>query len=384
MNDRALNRRQDDVGHHRHGSRPTHLVFAACALAALPIACAGSDEIAPPERPLTRVEVEPVTIGTVSDRIVLHAEIRPIEQTRLAAGTGGKVDAVYVDDGDRVAKGQILARVAADLAAAQLKQAQTQLAASQASSQRTERLSAKGLASAAERDRAAAALAQAEAAVELGRVRLADAVVRAPHAGSVAKRYVARGEHAFPGAPLFDVVDVSTVEAVAQLPERDAPHIQEGRATTLTADAWPDETFNGTVHHVGIVADEHSRSFDLVIRIANDNGNLRPGMLARVQLVRREVADVPIVRGDAVVEGANDRGVFVVRDGHAVRTPVTLGATDGETVAVLAGIRAGDAVVVVGQRTLIDGEQVRVVEREDRPVPMAGSPAGPSAVGGSR
>jgi membrane fusion protein (multidrug efflux system) len=356
----------------------------ACAMAVLFLACSGSGEAVPRERPVTCVEVEPVALGNISDRIELPAEVRPIEETRLAAGTGGKVDAVYVDVGDSVAKGQILGRVAADLAAAQLKQAETQLAATRASSERTAQLSAKGLASAAERDRAAAALAQAEAAVEMSRVRLADAVVRAPHAGKVAKRYISRGEHAVPGAPLFDVVDISTVEAVAQLPERDAPRIEAGRTATLTADAWPGETFTGTVHHLGVVADKHSRTFELVIRVANQDGGLRPGMLARVRLVRQQLSGVPVVRGDAVVEGADNRAVFVVRDGRAVRTPVTLGAMDGDSVAVLEGVRPGDAVVVVGQRTLTNGEQVRIVDPDREPVPMAGSPAAPSSLGGSR
>lgn len=361
--------------------RPAALAYA---LALLPLACNGNEEVAVHERPVTRVEAEPVALGTVSERIQLHAEVRPIEETRLAAGSGGKVDQVNVDDGDSVVKGQILARVAADLAAAQLKQAETHLAATRAASGRTAQLSARGLASAAERDRAAAALAQAEAAVEMARVRLTDAVVRAPHAGRIAKRYISRGEHAFPGAPLFDLVDLSTVEAVAQLPERDAPLIEEGRDATLTADAWPGETFAGTVHRLGVVADKHSRTFELVIRIANPDGRLRPGMLARVQLVRREISDVPVVRGDAVVEGAEDRAVFVVRDDRAVRTPVTLGATDGESVALLDGVHAGDTVVVVGQRTLVDGEHVRVVERALEPAAMAGTPAAASSLGSSR
>ncbi|MEE8408033.1 MAG: efflux RND transporter periplasmic adaptor subunit [Myxococcota bacterium] len=355
------------------------------AIGWLAVAACRPEEQATTERPLTRVEVEPVRLGTITDRIAMHAEILPAYGTRLATGSGGKVDAVFVDEGSEVTKGQLLARISADLAAAQLKQAESALKAARAAAFRTERLATKGLSSAAANDRAQTAVAQAEAAVEMARVRHKDSVVRAPHAGTIAKRYIVAGEQAMAGSRLFDIIDISTIDAVAQLPERDLPAITPGQETPLRADAYPGETFSGTVHRIGVVADRMSRTFDLIIRVPNPDKKLRPGMLARLDVTRRVLTDVTVVRRDAVVEGAADQAVFLVRDGRAVRTPIELGPTEDNRVAVLSGLHVGDRVIVLGQRTLIDGEAVDVVEANTvEPTPIAGSAASVTTGGATR
>lgn len=347
-------------------------------------ACA-SDDVTTTERPITRVDVETVRLGTITDRIAMHAEIQPILGTRLATGSGGKVDAVFVGEGAEVKKGQLLARISADLAAAQLKQAESALKAARAGAERTGRLAAKGLSSTAASDRAQTLLAQAEAAAEMARVHLKDAVVRAPHGGTIAKRYIVPGEQTMAGARLFDIMDISIVDAVAQLPERDVPSIIVGQATPLRADAYPGETFNGTVHRVGVVADRMSRTFDLIVRVPNPDKKLRPGMLARLDVTRRVLTDIPVVRRDAVVEGAKHQAVFLVRGNKAIRTQVELGPTEGNRVAILSGLSAGDKIVVLGQRTLIDGETVEPLEAEaDQPQSVAGSSHGAASGGSNR
>lgn len=332
-------------------------------LAVLGQSCREAETKPPPERPRTPVETERVQLATLVDRLRLHAEVHPVAETHLSSGSGGKVDAVLVDDSSRVSRGQLLARIGADLAEAQLKQAEASEKAAQSSHARAKRLAAQNLTSSAALERAETALAQSQAALELARVRHSDALVRAPHAGVVAKRHVSLGEQAFPGAPLFDLVDLSEVDLVVQIAERDAPLIEVGSSARATIDAMPDEVFEGRVHRIGTVAHTHSRTFDVEVRVANRERKLKPGMLARVELVRRTLENVAVIRRDAVVEGLHGPGVYVAVDGKAKQVPVRLGPVENERVAVLEGLSPEDEIVVVGQRSLVDGEPIRVPGR---------------------
>lgn len=323
------------------------------------------------ERPPRPVEVQAVELGVIRDELRLTAEVRAMESSRLSAGSGGLIEALLVDEGATVSKGQVLARVNADAAAAQLKQAEVALSTARSEHDRVKRLAERELASASTSEQSAMRLAQAEAAYELARVANRNAVLRAPHAGTIAKRYASAGEFAPPGAPIFDVVDTHAVKVIAQVAERDVPLLEEGRGATVHVDALPDESFTGTVRRIGAVADPYSRTFDLEIVVPNPGKRLRPGMLARVNVPRQVLEGVPVVRRDAVVEDVNGRTVFVTDNGVAQRLAVEIGPTDGERVAVVKGLKPGMQVVIAGQRSLVHGQRVQVVERAAAAPPVA-------------
>lgn len=339
----------------------------------LMVSCSSQEPISPPPSPRpVPVEVAAATPGQLTDKLVLSAEIEPLRHTALASGSGGKVDAVLVDRGDTVRAGQLLVRVSAGLADAELKRAEAARASAQATFRRTQKLAAQDLASAASMESATLALAEAEAAVAMARVRYADALIRAPHAGVVAKRHVDPGEYAVPGGPLLDLVNTQKVKIIAQIPERDAPLIQQRTQGSIAVDAL-DQVFEAELTQVGVVAAPFSRTFDVEFVIDNPNGTLRPGMLARVTLVRRKLENVVTVRRDAVFDDLLGPAVFLARNGTAQRQTVRLGPAEGNRVAVLEGLRPGDLVVVVGQRSLVNGQPIRSLSPEDAET-LAGAP----------
>lgn len=321
------------------------------------------------------VAVQPVSTRTIKDRLVLHGVLEPAEDTQIAAAQAGIVDEVRVEEGDRVAAGRILATIAAGPAKARLQQAEAALDAARSAFDRTKALAAEDLASSSALDNARTSLSRAEAEYEMAQTQWENAVVRAPHAGRIAAKNISVGEYANPGTPLFRLIDLSRVEVVGQIPERDVTLFTVGDDAEVHVDAWPERTFPGRIKYVGIAANRNSRTFDLKVRIDNPDGILRAGMMSRLSLVRRTYEDALVVRRDAVVEGFGDSSVFVVDGGTAHRKAIRLGPVEDTYAVVLEGVSRGDDVVVSGQRFLGDGQPVRITRRSNGGIPVAGVPS---------
>ncbi len=324
-------------------------------------ACAKPGPTEKKERPAKRVEVEIVRARSLTDVLSLPATIEAREATTLATGRAGRVDGLSADEGDQVRRGQSLIRINAAAAYAELKQAEAAHKSAKATFERTESLSNRKLASDSQLESAQAALAQAEAVLELARANLSYAVLRAPHGGYVTERSISVGEYASPGVPLMELVNIDTVKVIAKVPERDVDSIEAGAEAVFTVDALGTQSFSGKVTRVGVIADPAARTFEVEVRVKNSDHRLKPGMLARLEIPRRSLTNVPVIRRDAVVEDLDGPTVFVARDGKAARVKVQLGPVSGDQVAVSEGLEPGTPLIVVGQRMLVEGEPIKIV-----------------------
>ncbi len=329
-------------------------------------ACSGEEP--PAEVIRTRVRVEAAKVDTVRDTVTLHAEIEGTAQTRLNTLQGGTVEWIRVKEGDTVTKGQLLAKIGSQTATSQLKQAEAAHKSAKNTLERQQKLAAQELASPAAIEQAEGAFAQAEAMLNQARVGHGNAIMAAPHGGMVARRFVERGETLAPGAPVFEVVDVSGFKVVTEVAERDVPLLDLGRDAWVAVDALPDVKFPGSISRIGAVADPSSRTFTVEVAAKNVEGRLRPGMLARVTIVRRKIDDTVTTRRDAVLEDQSGAHVFVVTtDGTAAKRPVKLGPSESNLVAITQGLKVGEQVVTVGHRVLVDGQPIQIVDPEPPP-----------------
>ena len=176
-------------------------------------------------------------------------------------------------------------------------------------------------------------------------------------------RDIEPGEVVSPGAPITVLHRVDRLKAVAGVPENDIVAFRVGGEATIEVDAFPGRTFEGRIHLIGPAAVDPSRTFPTEIAIDNPGGELRPGMIARVALVKRRLEDVVVVERD-VLQDRDAGPVAVVADGGVARVrELTLGASEGNRVVVDEGLALGEWLIVTGQRGLIDGQGVDVVER---------------------
>jgi membrane fusion protein (multidrug efflux system) len=341
---------------------------AACVAwigCAPPPEAGGVGETAPPPETLGRVErpvpvrVRELEADVYVDRFEVTGIVAPWREYVLGAEFGGLVREVAFDRGDRVARGQVLARVGDDLARARLDQSSAELMASEANFVKVSKLAEREavprqdlVAATARRDRDRAVVVEAEA-------RLDRATIRSPVDGSAAERYVDPGEVAAPGAAVARIQEAGRLKLEAAVPDTEIGWLAVGGPIAASFDAWPARSFEGRIRFVATSADPVTRTFTVEAELPNRELVLRPGMIARVQLVRRTIEDAVTVPQDALVTRVEGAVAFVVEDCRARLRSVVIGGSENGTVLILDGLEAGEALVVEGQRDLADGQPVR-------------------------
>jgi len=335
--------------------------IAAAAALALAAGGCGAGEAAPaPAAPAVRT-AQVRAIELVPRRVVdlasLPADLAPRHRATLAAEVGGAVEAVRAELGQAVAKGQVLATIderalaqAVAEAEAVVRQTQLQYERAQNLFERRAVTKAQLLDAVTNRDVAEARLATARLALDKSRVR-------SPWAGRIAARHVEAGSYVAPGTPLFELVDASRVKVRALARAADVPFLAAGRAATVAVDALPGERFAARLERLGAELDPESRTLEVEAELPNPDGRLKPGMLARLEVPRRELADALVVPMACLVDLGGTKAVWTAEGGVARRREVALGPVLGEEVVVI-GLNPGDRVIVEGQHAVGEGQPV--------------------------
>jgi len=350
------------------------LVVVAVAACGKPADDAAALPAAKKETPAVPVHVATIETTTFVDRVSLYGRVDARNAVRITAEIMGQIEALPVEEGMRVKRGQTLARVNARVVEAQKKQAEASHQLAVAERDRTAKLVEKNLATPQQKDVAEAQVAQAAAALELATISVDKAVIRSPIDGVVTNLNAKRGELAAVGSPLMEVVDAADVEVKADVSEQDIALMKEGVAVDIRVDAYPERVFRATVGHVGLSANRTTRTFPIRLRVDNKDLALRPGMLATLDLERRKVDGALVVPRDAVLDDVDKKRVFVERDGVARERIVELGPTRGRFAIVANGLATGERLIVLGHRQVVDGQPVTVVQATTCCAERAGSP----------
>jgi len=311
---------------------------------------------------LTNVAVQIVGTQPITDHLTIRGMIEPWTSVSLSAETSGKLVFVAKDEGGRVSKGERLFGIDTAILEADLASAEARARYAATTHERTKKMFADEAISKNELDRAKADMDAAGAAVELCTARLADADVFSPIDGVLDCKEADVGEFLSPGDPLGEVVDTSRVKVVMPVPEKDVRFIHVGDQVEMVIEAMADGVRRGKVIFVKQVADPVTLTFPVHVEVANADGRIRPGMIAKVDLVRRRFEEAVAVNIFCVRRHEKGYRVFVEQDGAARVRNVVTGVFDGQMVQIVSGLAEGDRLIVRGQRELIDGVKVKVVE----------------------
>jgi len=277
-----------------------------------------------------------------------------------------------------VKKGQIVALVRPSdlpdqLAAARssIGQIKAQAVLARTNYERASKLAPSGVVSQQELQSASAALASAQSAESSAQaqisglaIRLGETRITSPITGYVSARRLDPGALVGPpgGGAIVTVVRMDRLRVFLTLNETDATGIAVGMDAHVALDALPGRSFSGKVVRVAPAFDPLTRTLEAEVQLANDAGELRPGMYGR-GFIRREIhANTPVVSVNAVQISSGRKYVFVLHDTKVERRNIVTGAEleDGTVLEVRSGLLPGDEVVVAGADALADGATVRV------------------------
>jgi len=339
--------------------------LAVVALGAALAACgseSGAEDMASAPKPTTvTITVAPVAVRQVERTVSVVGTLEANEHAQLASESPGQVMAVDADLGDRVEKGQVLARVRTDVLEAKLREAEAGMAEAVADEARAQPLRSQGIIAPQEYEKLRTALEVARARRDLLRIELAQATIRSPFDGSVSARLVNLGDYVQPGSPMFRLVQDDPLKFRGELPERDVPALSIGQEVRITVDAYPDEKFPGRVSRIGAASDPTARALAFEVLVPNADHRIRPGFFGRGDLVLRRDAHAVAVPRSAVTTFAGVTKLFVVEDGVAHERAIVLGTDLGDGwVEVTDGVAQGMQVATSGLSRLTEGAPVTV------------------------
>jgi RND family efflux transporter MFP subunit len=211
---------------------------------------------------------------------------------------------------------------------------------------------------------------QATASEKISRKHLTDAELHSPVNGFISKRSIEPGEMASPGRPVFEIVNLDTVEISVGVPETDVHSVRDGQKAAITLPALPGESFEGVVRLVNVSADPGTRTFMTRISIPNPKHTLQIGMVAEARIRGDKVVKMLTAPIEAIVrdpQGATMVYVYYPEQKRVYAKRVEIGTPHGRDLEIRSGLTSDEWIVLVGQPQLRDGSVVAAAETTEQP-----------------
>ena len=351
---------------------------------------------------------EKVALKTLQNSVTATGTIEAVTSVTVGTQVSGIVNKLYVDYNSQVKKGQVIAELDKTNLLSELNTAKANLASAQSSlnyqaanMERYKTLYKKGLVSADEYENALLTYRQAKEQVASSRenvqrakTNLGYATITSPIDGTVISKSVEEGQTvaaSFNTPELFTIAkDLTNMQVVANVDEADIGNVKEGDRVTFTVDAYPDDTFEGTVKQVRLEATTTNNvvTYEVVISAPNADLKLKPGLTANVTIYTQERSGVLAVANKAlrftptketvgkdmkIVDCKGKNKVWTLNGNTLTAHPVTIGQSDGINTEITKGLKQGDKIVT----EIV----VNVPEEEDAPQQSQGLISGPGPRG---
>ena len=351
---------------------------------------------------------EKVALKTLQNSVTATGTIEAVTSVTVGTQVSGIVNKLYVDYNSQVKKGQVIAELDKTNLLSELNTAKANLASAQSSlnyqaanMERYKTLYKKGLVSADEYENALLTYRQAKEQVasskenvQRAQTNLGYATITSPIDGTVISKSVEEGQTvaaSFNTPELFTIAkDLTNMQVVANVDEADIGGVKEGNRVTFTVDAYPDDTFEGTVKQVRLEATTTNNvvTYEVVISAPNADLKLKPGLTANVTIYTQERSGVLAVANKAlrftptketvgkdmkIVDCKGKNKVWTLNGNTLTAHPVTIGQSDGINTEITKGLKQGEKIVT----EIV----VNIPEEEDAPQQSQGLISGPGPRG---
>lgn len=333
--------------------------WIATMVMAMLSSCGGQKE----ERPKapTRVKTQVVSSGLMDNTQTYVGMVEECEATAVSFTSMGVVKRVWVDEGQAVSRGQLIAEMDDTQARNMLSNAQSQMTQANDAYARMKQLYDQNALADIKWVETQSQVAQAKSQLDMAKKNLADCRLTAPVSGVIGRKQIGAGETALPSQAVVSILDISKVKVKVAMPEAEIGGITANTPTHIRVDAIDGNYQGGTIEK-GVQADALTHTYDVRIDVANGDRKLLPGMVASV---RFDIDDTQGGGGKYIpvtsVQKNADGSLFVwavAQDSTAHRTMVKIGGTQGNHVSVVDGLSVGQRIVTEGYQKLSENTKV--------------------------
>lgn len=305
----------------------------------------------------------PVSVDTIQLQNILDAgnytgNFEPNKETKISADIQGKINAVLVDVGSYVSKGQTLIQLDNSLLKLQLQTVEVQIEGLEDDVKRYTILTEADAVQGVQLEKARLGLKSAKIQRATLLEQISKTSIKAPFNGIVTAKLNEEGGFAAPGVPLLQITDISTLRFTVNVPENDLVKFQNNQTYKINADVYPDISLSGKVSMIGSKANM-GNSFPIQFQVANTkNLSIKSGMFGKVNLSESEQEQGILIPTSAIMEENGIAKVYVIKNGKAVLKTITTSKTIGNKTLVSSGLKEDDIIVTNGFINLFDNANI--------------------------
>ena len=319
------------------------------------------------ERPPVNVVVQELAPTLLRDRLSLPGIVEPWERLEILAEVRGTVAELFVEEGDQVKQGDLIARIDTKDYENTLRSIKAAYNLAATNLKRLSGLRELEIIAQSELDAIKAEAQTLEADMAIAELQLDRCYMRSAISGVVNQLPAKNGLYLAVGDPVATVLDIKRVKVNVGIPEADVDAVRKINRFEVLIEALDNRNITAKKYFLAVAPDSLAQVYRLELEVPNDSGAILPGMFARVEIIKQEFHDALAIPLYAVITRDNKHHVYLEEDNTAALREVKLGILDGWQIQVSEGLMPGQRVIVVGQRSVDEGQKLNVIKKVASP-----------------
>jgi membrane fusion protein (multidrug efflux system) len=308
---------------------------------------------------LVKVRLETVAESNAVRKLDYVGRIEEKTSTALGFSTLGTIAKIYVDEGEYISPGQLLAKLDSSSARSMLDAAGASLKQAEDGFARLKLVHDKGSLTEVQMVDIETKLQQAKSSYNIAKKNLENCSLYAPAYGVVGKKMAEPGEYSMVGKAILTILDISSVKVRFSVPEDEISAIPLNCKSTVTVSALGNKKFEGKIIEKSVSANPVSHTYPVHITLPNLQKELLPGMVCKVELIPEgKPTGIVVPIGIIQVTADGRKYIWCEKDGKARRTIVTTGAANGNGVEITDGLSVGDRIVTEGYQKISEDDKI--------------------------
>ncbi len=304
------------------------------------------------------VLTEKVALTNFDQQFAANGNFEAIREINFLSEIAGRITSLLVKEGSQVRAGQVIARVDNEVLNAELQSSKSSLEQARTDRDRYQKALATGGVTQKQVDDMKLQYATAEARYTAARRKVEDTYIKSPINGTINAKFVEVGTYLSAGNKMFEIVDISHLKLVANVPEMQVVQLHNGQEVNVTTNVFPEVTYKGKITFIAAKGDA-SLNYPVEIEVSNINGKeLKAGMYGTATFELPKQAPMMLIPRSAFYGGVNSNTIFVLNNGKAQLKKLVAGRVLGDKVEIRSGLNEGETVITSGQVNLAEGTPV--------------------------